>query len=67
MSRLATIASVETVPVQIFSTTFAIAYLRSTFVSLKLFEHRVRLHPSASIAEGPDRPSVLMAAFQIIS
>ena len=70
MSRHETNASMETVDtfsVQIFLTRLAIAFLRSTFVSPKLFEHRILLHPSASIAEGPDPPFVLIAAFLIIS
>ena len=57
----------DTFSVQIFSIKLAIAFLRSTFASPKLFEHRILLHPFASIAEGPDPPFVLMAAFLIIS
>ena len=70
MSRHETNASMETADtfsVQIFSIKLAIAFLRFTFVSPKLFEHRTLLHPSASIAEGPGPPFVLMAAFLIIS
>ena len=57
----------DTFSVQIFSIKLAIAFLRSTFASPKLFEHRILLHPSASIPEGPDPPFVLIAAFLIIS
>ena len=59
--------TVDTFSVKIFLIKEAIAFLRSTFVSPKLFEHRILLHLSASIAEGPDPPFVLMAAFFIIS
>ena len=70
MSRHAINASMETADtfsVQIFLIKLAIAFLRFTFVSPKLFEYRTLLHQSASIAEGPDPPFVLMAAFFIIS
>ena len=70
MSRHATNASMETADtfsVQIFLIKLAIAFLRFTFVSPKLFEYRTLLHQSASTAEGPDLPFVLMAAFLIIS
>ena len=69
MSRYATNASMETADtfaVQIFLIKLANAFLRSTFASPKLFQHRI-LHPSASIPEGPDPPFVLMIAFLIIS
>ena len=57
----------DTFSVQIFLIKLAIVFLRFTFVSPKLFEYRTLLHQSASIAEGPDPPFVLMAAFLIIS
>ena len=69
-SRHATNASMETAgtfSVQIFLIKLAIAFLRSTFVSSKLFERRIFLHPHSSIAGGPDPSFVLMAAFLIIS
>ena len=53
MSRHATNASMETADtftVQIFLIKLAIVFLRSTFASPKLFEHRI-LHPSVSIAK----------------
>ena len=43
---------------------FAIAFLRSAFVSSELFEHIILLHPSV---ECPDPRFVLMAAFLMIS
>ena len=66
MSRHSTNVSMETVDtssVQIFFVKFAIPFLRSTFISSNLFEHRILLHLSAS----SDTPFVLMAAFLIIS
>ena len=56
MSQHATNASMETTDtfsVQIFLIKIAIAFLRSTFASPKLFEHRIHLHQSTSIAQGP--------------
>ena len=41
-------------------------FLRSAFVSLKSFEHRILLYLSASIVERPDTLFVSMAVFPII-
>ena len=44
----------DTFSVQIFLVKLATTFLRSTFASPKLFEHRILLHPFASIVEDPD-------------
>ena len=70
MSRHAANVSIDVIEissVQNFLIKFAIAFLRSTFVSPKLHEQRILLHASASIAQGPEPPFVLMAAFLTIS